>query len=350
MSEPPPPASRGFIFNLIDRLLKWLDKPWKALALAGLAILVALGWSGWTSRDTLTDIWRMSAGRPILKRSELPETLQRLRAETGADIVGFWSLNLSANAMSFELGIGLHGKPWVFTPTRLPAIRDPGNASPRGLSDIMAGQIICRAPSPDGDGDLFNRRMLADHIHRICIVPVPPAPNILVGVLLVAWINDPDPSTEEAAATQDHRWFRGGNKNGRLRAAHSSGRNGGLGVAVGDHEHLGCGRAGLEHALHCAGDRAFDRLLFAVSRGRHDFTDRRGGQRHLVNHRGPASPSPGTRTQRQPTPGSHAQIQLPPPSAAGGGATTPGGKYPGSTGPDGGTHGCSGVGGTDGGM
>jgi hypothetical protein len=216
MSEPPPPASRGFIFDLIDRLLKWLDKPWKALALAGLAVLVALGWSGWTSRDTLTDIWRMSAGRPILKRSELPETLARLRAETGADIVGFWSLNLSANAMNFELGIGLHGKPWVFTPTRLPAIRDPGAATARGLADIMAGQIICRAPSPDGDGDLFNRRMVADKIHRLCIVPVPPAPNILVG-FCSSPSHRPDrirPRRRRSAwrARAARPWFRGGNK------------------------------------------------------------------------------------------------------------------------------------------
>jgi hypothetical protein len=145
MSEPSsPPPSRGFVFDLIDRLLKWLDKPWKAVALAGLAILVALGWSGWTSRDTLTDIWRMSAGRPVLKRSELPETLKHLRAETDADVIGYWSLNLSANAMNFEDGIGAHGKQWDFIPHRLPAIRDPGNATARGLADIMAGHITRR--------------------------------------------------------------------------------------------------------------------------------------------------------------------------------------------------------------
>jgi hypothetical protein len=200
MSDPPPPASRGFIFDLIDRLLKWLDKPWKALALAGLAVLVALGWGGWTSRDTLTDIWRMSAGRPVLKRSELTATLQTLRSETRADIVAYWALNLSANSMVFEEGFGDHGKPWEFTPHRLPAIRDPGQSSPRGLSDIMAGHINCRnRPEPDGDGDLFARRMLAENIARLCIVPVPPAPNILVGLLLIAWMTSPDLPSEEAA-------------------------------------------------------------------------------------------------------------------------------------------------------
>jgi hypothetical protein len=188
------------IVDLIDRFLKWLDKPWKAFALAGLAVLVALGWGGWLSRDALVDAWKMSAGRPILKRSELTETLKTLRAETGADIIGYWSLNLSANAMYFEDGIGSHGKPWDFTPHRIPAIRDPGNATARGLAEIMAGHITCRSPStPDSDGDLFNRRMVTDNIQRMCIVPVPPAPNILVGIMIVAWIAPPDRSTEEAA-------------------------------------------------------------------------------------------------------------------------------------------------------
>jgi hypothetical protein len=197
MSEQPPP--RGFIFDLLDRVLKWLDKPWKALALAGLAILVALGWGVWTSRDSLPAIWRMSAGRPVLKRSELPELLSHLRAETGADVVAFWGLNISANAMNFELGIGPYGRPWDFIPHRLPAIRDPCSTSLGGWSKTMAGQIICRSPEPDSDGDLFDRRMLADKIHRICVVPVPNSTNILVGLLLIAWLDDPDSWTEEAA-------------------------------------------------------------------------------------------------------------------------------------------------------
>jgi hypothetical protein len=41
--------------------------------------------------------------------------------------------------------------------------------------------------------------MLAENIHRMCIIPVPPAPNILVGIMIVAWITPPDASTEEAA-------------------------------------------------------------------------------------------------------------------------------------------------------
>ena len=38
----PPPQHQGFIFGLVERIFAWLDKPWKAFAIAGLAILVAL--------------------------------------------------------------------------------------------------------------------------------------------------------------------------------------------------------------------------------------------------------------------------------------------------------------------
>lgn len=196
--QPPPQQSRGFISDLISRLLEWLDKPWKAFALVGIAIVIGLGYGGWLSRDALVDAWKMSSGRPILKRSELNATLKYLRAETKADIVGYWSLNLSANAMNFEEGVKNFGETWDFSPKRLPAIRDPVS-EPRGLAEIMAGTIVCRVPGDATNGDLFHRRMHAEGIHRICLVPVPPAPNILVGILLLAWVNVPDSSTEEAA-------------------------------------------------------------------------------------------------------------------------------------------------------
>jgi hypothetical protein len=200
VSPPPPPnPQRGFIAELAHKLLDWLDKPWKAFAVAGLAVLAGLGYGGWLSRDALIDAWKMSSGRPILKRSELPNLLKMLQNETKADIVGIWTLRLEANAMNFEIAVGKDGKPWDFEPHRLPAIRSPVS-EPRGLAEIMAGQIICRSPvGSHTNGDLFARRMVEEGVNRTCLVPIPPAPNILVGVLIIAWKKEPDRSTEEAA-------------------------------------------------------------------------------------------------------------------------------------------------------
>jgi hypothetical protein len=197
-AEPQPPPQRGFIADLIHRLLEWLDSPWKAFALVGIAIVAGLGYGGWMSRDALVDTWKMSSGRPVLKRSELSGTLKHLRVETKADIVAMWSLKLDANAMYFEEGYKNYDEKWEFAPVRLPAIRDPVS-EPKYLAEIMAGSIVCRIPVEATNGDLFNRRMVKEKVTRYCIVPVPPAPNILVGILIIAWIKDPDPATEEAA-------------------------------------------------------------------------------------------------------------------------------------------------------
>jgi len=195
---PQPQQQRGFISDTLSKLLEWLDKPWKAFALVGIAIVIGLGYGGWMSRDTISDIWRMSSGRPILKRSELPAMLKNLRVETKANVVALWSLNLSANAMNFEIGYKNHDEPWVFSPKRIPAIRDPVS-EPRGLSDIMAGTIVCRNSNKDTNGDLFLRAMREHKISHYCIVPVPPAPNILVAILVIGWADDPDHQSEEAA-------------------------------------------------------------------------------------------------------------------------------------------------------
>lgn len=195
---PQPPTQRGIISDFFTKILDWLDKPWKAFALVGIAIVIGLGYGGWMSRDTISDIWKMSSGRPILKRSELPAMLKNLRAETKADVVAIWALNLSANAMNFELGFERYDEKWEFTPKRIPAIRDPVS-EPRGLSEIMAGHIVCRTPSKETNGDLILRRMREEKISHFCIVPVPPAPNVLVAVMLIGWIENPDHYTEEAA-------------------------------------------------------------------------------------------------------------------------------------------------------
>jgi len=197
-SAPEPPTQRGIISDFFFRILEWLDRPWKAFAIVGIAIVIGLGYGGWMSRDTLVDAWKMTSGRPILKRSELPTMLKHLRQETKADIVAIWSLNLMANAMNFEIGFQRYDEKWDFSPKRIPAIRDP-ISEPRGLSEIMAGHIVCRTPAAESNGDLFLRAMREEKVSHYCLVPVPPAPNILVAILIVGWIEDPDNQSEEAA-------------------------------------------------------------------------------------------------------------------------------------------------------
>jgi hypothetical protein len=188
------------IIDLLDRFLRWLDRPWKAFALAGLAILVALGWGGWLSRDALVDAWKMSFGNPVLKRAEVSGILKDLRAETGADIVALWSAKLSSDALYFIEGIGLHGKVWDFTPHRIPIHRERGVQTPHGYAQLLAGRTVCRVPTVDtSDGDLFERRMVDEKIAEYCLIPVPPAPNILSAILVIAWLSPPDYSSKEAA-------------------------------------------------------------------------------------------------------------------------------------------------------
>jgi hypothetical protein len=214
VAEPPPAQQqRGFILDTLSKFLEWLDSPWKAFALVGIAIVGGLGYGGWMSRDTLVDVWKMTSGRPILKRSEMPAMMTHLRQEAKADVVAIWSLNLSANAMNFELGFQRYDEKWVFSPKRIPAIRDP-ISEPRGLSEIMAGMIVCRTPAKEANGDLFLRAMREAKIRHYCLVPVPPAPNILVAIMIIGWIEDPDAQSEEAAlglaretaATMVSRW------------------------------------------------------------------------------------------------------------------------------------------------
>jgi hypothetical protein len=203
MSEPPPkdpsqpprsPGNGRLIPDLVSRVLGYMDRPWKAVAVILILIIGALGWGSWQERERLAQLLAVPE-RVSLNHGALPTALATALVETGADIVAVWSLDLAANAAYFEQGRRRGGGPWTFAPARVPAITPGGNV--KLFADLLAGHAVC-----DGHGNvssLMTRAMTEANVQRFCFVPIRDMESAVFGILLLAWYQSPDTAHEAAA-------------------------------------------------------------------------------------------------------------------------------------------------------
>jgi hypothetical protein len=187
--------------DIIGRVLGYMDRPWKAVVVLVFLVIIGLGWFVWHERERVIAVLE---DRPIivasLKRGEFRPILMKLVDETDIDIAALWSVDLSSNTASFEVGQQRGGKPWIFTPSRVPFLLT--TSTPKTFIELLAGNVTC-ADLTDPDAPLMKRlsmQTLADAgMKRVCVTPIPPDPELLLGVLVIAWKN-PHNSEQEAVA------------------------------------------------------------------------------------------------------------------------------------------------------
>lgn len=193
MSDPPPPP--GAVAGTVDRVLRFIDQPWKAVTVVVLILIVGVGWFAWDKRDTLFEAW-LTPSATELKTSMVPEALDKLTQETDADIVQIWAVDLAANSQWF-IGARLHGgeRPVIPSPRRLPVIVSSSDV--RGLIAVLEGTPTCL--DLDASGSPIARRLEERGMKRGCAIPIPPGPQSFVGVIYLAWATARNTSDETVA-------------------------------------------------------------------------------------------------------------------------------------------------------
>jgi hypothetical protein len=183
------------VAGTIDRVLRFIDEPWKAVVVVVLILIVGVGWFAWDKRDTLFEAW-LTPSAPELKTAMIPEALDKLTSETNADIVQIWAVDLSANSQWF-LGARLHSgeRPVIPSPRRLPII--VASSDVKALLDVLEGTPTCK--DLESNGSPLARRLEARGMKRGCAIPIPPGPQAFVGVIYIAWATATDASNENVA-------------------------------------------------------------------------------------------------------------------------------------------------------
>jgi uncharacterized membrane protein len=193
MSEQPP-SGHG-VAGLLDRVLRFIDKPWKAVVVVVLIVILGCGWVLYEKRNELFEAW-LTPDTPELRTSEVPDALTKLTTETNADLVQIWAVDLSSNSQWF-LGARRHDgeRPVIPSPRRLPIIDHTSDVSK--LVEVLEGHPTCVDLSPAGTP--VARRLAERGMKRGCAVPIPPNPESFVGVIYLAWPDATDASNENVA-------------------------------------------------------------------------------------------------------------------------------------------------------
>lgn len=176
-------------------MLRFVDAPWKAVALVGMVLTIGLGWVAYEKRDELFEAW-LTPDAPELKTADVPEALTKLATETNADLVQIWAVDLSQNAQWFIAARRHDGeRPVIPSPRRLPIIVTATDV--KALIDVMEGHPVCLDLSPAGSP--LARRLAERGMKRGCAIPIPPNPESFVGVIYLAWADATDASNENVA-------------------------------------------------------------------------------------------------------------------------------------------------------
>ena len=189
MAEPDGPL------GIVDRVLRFVDRPWKAFAIVGFAVIAFTGWVIYEKRDTLFEVW-LTPSMPELRTGAVPEALAKLSAETNADLVQIWAVDLSSNSQWF-LGARRHEgeRPVIPSPRRLPIIDHTSDVLK--LVEVLEGRPTCVDLATTGTP--VARRLAERGMHRGCAIPIPPNPDAFVGVIYLAWESATDPSNENVS-------------------------------------------------------------------------------------------------------------------------------------------------------
>ena len=192
MSEP-----NGSVAGILSTVLKFIDRPWKAVVVVVLIVLLGVGWILYEKRDEMFEAW-LTPDTPELKTGDVPEALEKLASETTADLVQIWAVDLASNSQWF-LGARRHDgeRPVIPSPRRLPIIVHTSDV--KALINAMEGHPTC--VDLDKTGSPLARRLADRGMRRGCAIPIPPNPDSFVGVIYLAWLegNRPDESNENVA-------------------------------------------------------------------------------------------------------------------------------------------------------
>jgi hypothetical protein len=197
MTHPPasPPPERGGLSGYLSQILAYIDKPWKVAAVVVLVLVGGAGWIAYEKRDEIVEAW-LTPSAPSLKTDQVPEGLDKLIAETDADLIQLWATDLSTNSQWFIAARAKGGeRPVIPSPRRLPIIVHTSDV--RTLVEVLEGRAACTDLAADGSP--LQRRLFDRGMKRACAVPVPPTREPVVGLIYLAWSTKRDESNEYVA-------------------------------------------------------------------------------------------------------------------------------------------------------
>ena len=180
----------------VDKILRFVDRPWKIAAVVVLALTLVLGMTLWEKRGELAEAILEHYVTPRLEPARFPKLARLLINETGAEVVVLAEVSARTNLIKNVDGAKRGDPGWE--PQKSPRPLFAVMRDPVAVVDLIEGRVSCRdIATQDGIEDQELARL---GLKRRCYVAVPPVLDALVGGLEIAWITPLSAEREAGAA------------------------------------------------------------------------------------------------------------------------------------------------------
>lgn len=196
MAQPPPPEKLNAA-SLLDRLLSYADKPWKAIVILLAIVICGIGYIIWIERARIADaVLARTVPASSLNVEGFVEEAPRLLRDTRGDLVLLVEIKLIDNLVVDRIGIDPDGNRWV--PNTAPQQFLLSTSSMDWFVKFLANEVVCASTAEAVNEDakvLFARGYVWG-----CLVSVPPILGVHAGAVAVAWKQRPTELIEMRAS------------------------------------------------------------------------------------------------------------------------------------------------------
>ena len=176
----------GALGTILDKLLAFVDRPWKALALAALILVGGLVYIVYLQRAELTQalVRRNERFTAELQPAKFSAQVEKLMPAARADSVAIYAIDMRTNTLSLKYNKSVDG---IGAPSPAPRPVILGAQDAVLFLTLLQERSTCM-----NTGELQRpgaADALARGINRMCFVLIPPDPPLALGIIMIGWRN-----------------------------------------------------------------------------------------------------------------------------------------------------------------
>ncbi len=194
--SPPPEtdAEKLTSAGVFHGVLKFMDRPWKAVVVVVLVVIFGIGYLLWEERARIADaVLNEVNSHAALDEAAFIRDAPKLLRDTRADYALLVDVDLNDNLMTDRVGIDTDGNRWV--PATGPQVAlSPASSMPT-LVKFLSNEVVCVVAADALNEDV--RALAVKGYQRVCMVSVPPILGVGIGGLMVAWKQALMPTNEQ---------------------------------------------------------------------------------------------------------------------------------------------------------
>lgn len=180
--------------GILDRLLTFMDRPWKAVAILIFVVVLGVGYALWEKRAEIAEAILTRDVHPQLRIARFRDVGLKLLRDTSADAVMLVQGNMNDNTARNLEGYDREERPWIALTGNRSIFSS--EASVDLIVRFLSNETVCYDVL-DGGPEVRAEERLG--IRRACMAAIPPLPNLLVGGLWLGWKQSPSIDDEVRA-------------------------------------------------------------------------------------------------------------------------------------------------------